>query len=553
MKRHNKLFPFFFLLSLGLIASFSTNFINKEPLEVKGQTYTYEKVTSSDDINTSDTYKIGFVYSSNTYYYTGSVVSSKMTFDVTPTEAGDIKLESGDTGHYLKSGDKYINNTSGTNIVLGAKASQWVFFYNHEKGILPIANATFGYRFLGRENPTSTNVKAYAASNFAGDGGSYPTAYLYKPVLVSFGELHHIKVNALPNKTSYLVGETFSSEGLSLIGYDGANEETANTITITDGFTTNYDNHVFVSGDVGTKPVTVTYQGKTTSFNILVESPPIVESNLKLHVDDFNTTSYAANNGEHEKVSIDGLGTLKYFTNQVMKFKQGDLYYMQWQASNGYMYNISSFAAIHSIIIDKGSGVDAVNNLVIKEGATIMPTSGTTISPTIEGTKSIYFFSSNKPFFYISTGVISRIETLEVIPKKTVDDANDWADTFLSTTGAICKNDNTTDIAALTSAWATLKSTYQGLGADSKNYFVLYNDTSIASTKVRYIYIVNKYGLDNFIKDYEGNLYLSIVIDNPLAVNKIQNIYIVIIISLLGLTTLVGFYFISKKKKIEII
>lgn len=182
-----------------------------------------------------------------------------------------------------------------------------------------------------------------------------------------------------------------------------------------------------------------------------------------------------------------------------------------------------------------------------------MPTSGTTISPTTEGTKSIYVFSSNKPFFYISTGAISRIETLEVIPKKTVDDANDWADTFLSTTGAICKNDNTTDIAALTSAWTTLKSTYQGLGADSKNYFVLYNDTSIASTKARYTYIVNKYGLENFIKDYEGNLYLSITIDNPLAVNKIQNIYIVIIISLLGLTTLVGFYFISKKKKIEII
>ncbi|NCA97736.1 MAG: hypothetical protein EOM77_06180, partial [Bacteroidia bacterium] len=121
----------------------------------------------------------------------------------------------------------------------------------------------------------------------------------------SFGTLDHIAVNTMPSKTEYLVGETFSSSGLSLIGYDNANEEIANTMMIYEGFTTNYDSHAFTSGEVGTVGVTVTYSGKTASFNVSVAAVPVAENTLHLSSDDFVSTSYAANNGEHTKVSAD--------------------------------------------------------------------------------------------------------------------------------------------------------------------------------------------------------------------------------------------------------
>ncbi len=73
---------------------------------------------------------------------------------------------------------------------------------------------------------------------------------------------------------------------------------------IYEGFTTNYDSHAFTSGEVGTVGVTVTYSGKTASFNVSVAAVPVAENTLHLSSDDFVSTSYAANNGEHTKPSV---------------------------------------------------------------------------------------------------------------------------------------------------------------------------------------------------------------------------------------------------------
>ncbi len=86
----------------------------------------------------------------------------------------------------------------------------------------------------------------------------------------SFGTLDRIEIDEPADILKFSVGETFSSEGLVLTGYD----EDDNTQTYSSGFTTNYDNHEFVESDIGNnKTVTVTYGGKTTTYSIDVGAP----------------------------------------------------------------------------------------------------------------------------------------------------------------------------------------------------------------------------------------------------------------------------------------
>ena len=364
----------------------------------------------------------------------------------------------------------------------------------------------------------------------------------------SFGTLDHIAVDTMPAKTNYLVGETFSSSGLSLIGYDNANEEIANTMMIYEGFTTNYDSHAFTSGEVGTVGVTVTYSGKTASFNVSVAAVPVAENTLHLSSDDFVSTSYAANNGEHTKVSADTSSNIKYFTNQVMKNSSNPV--IQWQSNTAYMYNTTSFVEIHAIVIDLGA--EGVSALTVREGATIIPSSGSAVTPSVVGTVHTYIFSSGMSFFYISNGgATTYISTIEVITVDAYGDANTWAGGFLSSTGAVCVSNGSTNLTDLSNAWSALSTSYGNLSADAKNYFYSYGDTSIASAKERYAYIVNKYSLSNFIVNYSGTHWLVLPSQNIVS-DTSSNLHIIVAISIIGLSVLAfAFYFHQKKEIIS--
>ena len=364
----------------------------------------------------------------------------------------------------------------------------------------------------------------------------------------SFGTLDHIAVDTMPAKTNYLVGETFSSLGLSLIGYDNANEEIANTMMIYEGFTTNYDSHAFTSGEVGTVGVTVTYSGKTASFNVSVAAVPMAENTLHLSSDDFVSTSYAANNGEHTKVSADTSSNIKYFTNQVMKNSSNPV--IQWQSNTAYMYNTTSFVEIHAIVIDLGA--EGVSALTVREGATIIPSSGSAVTPSVVGTVHTYIFSSGMPFFYISNGgATTYISTIEVITVDAYGDANTWAGGFLSSTGAVCVSNGSTNLTDLSNAWSTLSTSYGSLSADAKNYFYSYGDTSIASAKERYTYIVNKYSLSNFIVNYSGTHWLVLPSQNIVS-DTSSNLHIIIAISIIGLSVLAFAFYLHQKKEVII-
>lgn len=83
-------------------------------------------------------------------------------------------------------------------------------------------------------------------------------------VTVNKIEISSIAIKNLPNQTTYFVGDSFSSEGLTLSIYknSGYIEE------ITTGFTLSVANGTKLTK--GTHSITVTYSGKTTTFDIIV-------------------------------------------------------------------------------------------------------------------------------------------------------------------------------------------------------------------------------------------------------------------------------------------
>jgi len=138
-------------------------------------------------------------------------------------------------------------------------------------------------------------------------------------------------------KTDFTVGDTFTHDGAVV------------TATYSDGTTKHVTSSAeFSTPDMttaGTKTVTVSYTEnevtKTTTYEITVAEAQQLgegEYSFTITVADFNSESYAANNGEHTSTATTSNGQTKTITwksNQVMN--QSSV--MQWQKNNGYIYN----------------------------------------------------------------------------------------------------------------------------------------------------------------------------------------------------------------------
>lgn len=95
---------------------------------------------------------------------------------------------------------------------------------------------------------------------------------------------------------------------------------------------------------------------------------------LTISTSGFNTTSYTANNGDHEFYAIanDGSGKMAIvvYSNQIMQSSS----VMQWQKNAGLIYNKTDLGKIKSVTISSTAGTFTTNY-----GTTVNPTSGTTV------------------------------------------------------------------------------------------------------------------------------------------------------------------------------
>lgn len=92
-----------------------------------------------------------------------------------------------------------------------------------------------------------------------------------------FGTLDKITLDTTSVKTDYIVGNTYTSEGLVVVAHD----TDGNFKSVTD-FTTDYDAVTFTNAHAGTKVVTVSYSEggitKTATYNIEVTIPTMLDA-----------------------------------------------------------------------------------------------------------------------------------------------------------------------------------------------------------------------------------------------------------------------------------
>lgn len=83
-----------------------------------------------------------------------------------------------------------------------------------------------------------------------------------------------LSITSRPNKTSYYIGDKLNTAGLTARYTDASGKAQ----TITSGFTTNVD-----MTSAGSKQVTVTYQGVSTTFNVTVKTPSVTVTQEELN------------------------------------------------------------------------------------------------------------------------------------------------------------------------------------------------------------------------------------------------------------------------------
>ena len=231
----------------------------------------------------------------------------------------------------------------------------------------------------------------------------------------AFGTLHHVKVGTPASKLTFEVGETFSSSGLVLTGYDGENETTANTTSYSSGYTTNYDGHTFVEGDIGAeKTVTVTYSGKATTYTIDVEAAPnfVIDGDENAPDGLGEDTSTTAT----DESQINGTGiNYGYYAFAINNYQGAKNLEFNRAVQDAYFGNNESYGKYIKKIRITLQYESNFSKLTMYKGDSAIP--GTTgVSSSGSGTSRVYNFNNDSEYFALkqtTTGswiVITKIE-----------------------------------------------------------------------------------------------------------------------------------------------
>ncbi len=194
--------------------------------------YTFLGWASSSTATTA-TYQPGSTFSSNSAITLYAVWSAN-TYTISYNANGGSGAPSSQTKYY------------GTNITLSST--------------VPTRS---GYSFLGwASSSTATTATYQPGSTYSSNSAITLYAVWTQNVVLS-----SISIYAMPTKTTYELGESLNTAGLVIkLHYSDSS-----TSTITSGFTTSG----FSSTTAGTKTVTVSYGGKTTTFPVTVEEENI--------------------------------------------------------------------------------------------------------------------------------------------------------------------------------------------------------------------------------------------------------------------------------------
>jgi len=398
--------------------------------------------------------------------------------------------------------------------------------------------------------------------------------YISLEAQVAYGTTDHIKVTGMP-RTVYHIGEVYDSTGLAVTAYDGADESTANFKDITSSITTRFTSGVYTfdDSDVPSTNMWIEYEEDGSTYSTaeditiyvyalaeyqLVESAPTDWSGNYLIVATDGDSNLVAMNGGLTNPDVEG-------GYQVVTEKSTGII----EAGQENEWTIASYSTGYSIQGKSGKyigrGTDS-NGMDVSDSAllnTLAFADGeVTVSGSSTGRKLSFNTTANR-FRYYSSGTVKLYKLVES------SEASSYADMFLETlaTGdsAVCDAGGNTNLADLKQAWKDLADVYDLLSASDKEQFrtgVASDDpnaTNIAKTLALYDYVAAKYNTqlqgEGFVSNYDfmsrgiTPLSSSTAILGGVIGENGSTTAIIVVVSLVSLTAVGGYFFIKKRKE----
>ena len=379
----------------------------------------------------------------------------------------------------------------------------------------------------------------------------------------AFGTLDSIAVNNPASDLSFEVGETFSSAGLTLT----ATDTLSNTMAVNDGFTTNYDGHVFVPGDVGSAvAVTVSYTHgavtKTTSYNISVLAAAVYYHDfVPAEAVEFSYVSSSDNvTSTSEYKVLSGLAWNMVYTPQEGKnvsignyngitFGSGTHPFATVAMKSG-LLSVNGANKVTKVIVDiSGNGSKAVGTVTVDVDGVALDYTDNAYAGAPDGRKEMVFTSSTGLFGHVNVVLHGTTAGAGLYGIKIFADT-DTTDVGLATNFASavegtdsCGVSVESDVSALRAQYNALSSTAKNALSSINIYDFASGDTAHAGIQSVTFTAANKWAmLDAMYPEVPG----SGLIANQ---SGTQSIYTIVLLAIGGMTIIGGMFFLKRKRE----
>ena len=393
--------------------------------------------------------------------------------------------------------------------------------------------------------PAGTDFKYFKLHSLQTSGSAYAAAadsiiIEYEPVQeVTFGELESIEVNSDAAKLSYVKGETFSSEGLIVTAVD-----TEGNTKRVDDFTTNLDGYVFTEDDLGEKQVVVSYtEGITATatydvsvieavyFSKISNSDELYFGAEYVLVSEESTPEPSVMNTTHTTFfgrEDATTGTVLHQENhQVMK-----LVISPETGSYGFQFTNGDQAGKYLALTSSANNLHVESSLSKNSSWNISFEEGDAVIKSVSFNTRTIRYNNSHPRFAAYDGGQTAVQ-LYVNPDTINHElsASMLANEVMNGAGNLANGKCVDTLDFLTNA-------YNRLGSTAKNIFDTSTDSAFVSARARMDYM-------QAWVDANGT---------PAAAGRItskqpsNNLVAIALIGVIGITTLVGYYFINKKR-----
>lgn len=446
-----------------------------------------------------------------------------------------------------------------------------------------------GYLLSVESNSQSGRKLQYNHNNgsprFSNYSGNQTYIYMFANIAeASYGTTDHISISATP-QTEFASGETFNSTGLAITAWDGADEATANSKSV-DVTSVSLTGTTFDDDDIGSQTVTVTYTESGNDFTVnysiyvyaaatyeLVTAEPsggwagsyLITSEVTSATEAVPTVGTYAMKSTLNNFDVPGnyslvnpvteSGVTSVVAGQHLQFSIAAMtggYSIQGHSGKYIGWNSASSNGLTT------SNTALLNTITISNGEVTILCSA--------GTKGLTLNTTSGQFRYYSNATVKLYKLVES------SEASEYADMFLETlsTGenAVCQYDETThevttDLDDLKAAWKDLADLFDLLSNADKQQFTQgtadVSGNNVEQALALYDFVAAKYNTQlqgaGYVSNYDfmqrGIQPMQSLKILPGIIDGSNNsaVTIVVIVSLVSLTAIGGYFFIKRRKE----